>query len=325
MPEQNMVQALNTALHEMFADDPRVLLMGEDVGKNGGVFRVSGGLYDKFGAERVMDTPLAESGIIGTAIGLAVGGMRPIVEIQFMGFLYPGLDQLFSHASRLRTRSLGQVTVPLTLRMPYGGGIRAPEQHADSAEAYLTHTPGLKVLVPSTPYDAKGLLYAAIEDPDPVIFLEPIRCYRLGRMEVPEGRYTVPIGKARVARPGTDLSLIAWGAMVNLAEKVADKFQEAGISIEVLDLRTLAPLDKEAIGNSVAKTGRCVILHEAPRTGGLAGEITALIMETAFWDLKAPVARVTGFDVPYPAYAWEDFYMPNVSRVSRVVTETLKD
>lgn len=320
-----MVQALNTALHEMFEGDARILLMGEDVGKNGGVFRVSEGLFDKFGGQRVIDTPLAESGIIGTAIGLAVGGMRPIAEVQFMGFLYPGLDQLFSHAGRLRARSLGQVSVPLLVRMPYGGGIRAPEQHADSAEAYLTHTPGLKVVVPSTPYDAKGLLYSAIEDPDPVIFLEPIRMYRLGRMEVPEGRFTVPIGQARVAKTGSDLTLICWGAMTHLAMTVAEDFQKRGIEIEVLDLRTLAPLDREAIGSSVAKTGRCVILHEAPRTGGLAGEITALIMEVAFWYLKAPVARVTGFDVPYPAYAWEDFYMPNPERLSRVITETLKD
>ncbi|MCL5972233.1 MAG: alpha-ketoacid dehydrogenase subunit beta [Firmicutes bacterium] len=325
MAELNMVQALNTALHELFATDPRVLLMGEDVGKNGGVFRVSEGLFDQFGGTRVIDTPLAESGIIGTAIGLAVGGMRPIAEIQFMGFLYPGLDQLFSHAGRLRTRSLERVTVPLVVRMPYGGGIRAPEQHADSAEAYLTHTPGLKVVVPSTPYDAKGLLYAAVEDPDPVIFLEPIRMYRLGRMAVPEGRFTVPIGQARIAREGQDLTLIAWGAMTHLALTVAEDFAARGISIEVLDMRTLAPLDREAIGRSVAKTGRCVILHEAPRTGGLAGEITALIMETAFWSLKAPVSRVTGFDVPYPAYAWEDFYMPNAERLTKAIEDTVKD
>ncbi len=325
MAELNMVQALNTALHELFAAEPRVILMGEDVGKNGGVFRVSEGLFDQFGGTRVVDTPLSESGIIGTAIGLAAGGMRPIAEIQFMGFLYPGLDQLLSHAGRLRARSLERVTVPLVVRMPYGGGIRAPEQHADSAEAYLTHTPGLKVVVPSTPYDAKGLLYAAVEDPDPVIFLEPIRMYRLGRMVVPEGRFTVPIGQARIARGGQDLTLIAWGAMTHLALTVAEHFAARGISIEVLDMRTLAPLDREAIGNSVTKTGRCVIVHEAPRTGGLAGEITALIMETAFWSLKSPVTRVTGFDVPYPAYGWEDFYMPNAERLTKAIADTLKD
>src|SRR5579875_1623044 len=249
MPELNLIQAINTTLDAMLANDERVVILGEDVGKNGGVFRATDGLFDKYGRDRVMDTPLAESGIIGTGIGFAIGGLRPIAAIQFMGFLYPGLDQLISHAGRMAARSSGQVRVPLVVRVPYGGGIRAPEQHADSAEAYLVHTPGLKVVVPSTPYDAKGLLYAALHDPDPVVFMEPIRLYRAGRQEVPDEAYVVPIGSARIAREGTDVSVITWGNMVAVAEKAAAAL--AGeVSLEVVDLRSLFPLDREAIGRS---------------------------------------------------------------------------
>jgi pyruvate dehydrogenase E1 component beta subunit len=323
MPELNLVQAVNHTLNELLVSDPRVVVMGEDVGKNGGVFRATENLQDRYGEERVFDTPLAESGIIGTAIGMAVGGLRPIAEIQFMGFLYPGIDQLISHAGRLAARSLGQVRVPLVLRVPFGGGIRAPEQHADSAEALLVHTPGLKVVVPSTPLDAKGLLYAAVEDPDPVVVMEPIRLYRMGRQMVPDGRYVVPIGQARTVRSGTDLSVLTWGNMVALAEKCAARL-EGTASIEVIDLRTLSPMDRDAIGASVAKTGRAVVLHEAPLTGGLGGEVVAVIQETAFWSLEAPVVRVAGPDVPYPPYAWEDLYLPTEARLEAAIRRTLE-
>jgi pyruvate/2-oxoglutarate/acetoin dehydrogenase E1 component len=322
--EINMIQAINRALDQLIREDPRVIVFGEDVGKNGGVFRATEELQARHGEDRVFDTPLAESGIIGTAIGMAVGGLKPIAEIQFMGFLYPGLDQLISHAGRLSARSLGQLNVPLVIRVPFGGGIRAPEQHADSAEAILVHTPGLKVVVPSTPYDAKGLLIAAVDDPDPVVVMEPIRLYRMGRQEVPDERYTVPIGKARVAREGSDLTVVTWGNMVAVAMAAAEHL-ESEASIEVLDLRSLYPLDREAIGQSVAKTGRAVVLHEAPLTGGLGGEVVAIAQETAFWSLEAPVERVAGPDVPYPPYAWEDFYLPNRERLVQAIRRTLKD
>ena len=306
-------------------EDPRVVILGEDVGKNGGVFRVTDGLWKMFGQSRVIDTPLAESAIVGSAIGMAVGGLRPVAEIQFMGFLYPALNQIFSHASRLGQRSGGKFRVPMVVRIPYGGGIRTPEQHADSAEAILAHTPGLKVVVPSTPYDAKGLLRSAIEDPDPVIFLEPIVLYRLGRQEVPEGPFTVPIGPARIARPGRDATLITWGAMNHLAAQAADTLVAEGVSVEIIDLRTLKPMDVDTMAESVAKTGRAVVLHEAPLTGGWGAEVVASIQEAAFWWLKTPVRRVSAFDVPYPPFAWEDMYMPTKTRVLRAIREALKD
>lgn len=326
MAERNMIGAINRTLDQLLAEDARVMVFGEDVGKNGGVFRATEHLQERHGEGRVFDTPLAESGILGMAIGMAVGGLKPIAEIQFMGFLYPGLDQLMSHAGRLAARSQGQVNVPLVVRVPFGGGIRAPEQHADSIEALLVHTPGLKVVVPSTPYDAKGLLTAALDDPDPVVVMEPIRLYRMGRQEVPDERYTVPIGSARVARAGRSLTVITWGNMVAVALDAAQALAAQGeADIEVLDLRSLYPLDREAIGESVNKTGRAVVLHEAPMTGGLGGEVVAAIQETAFWSLEAPVERVTGPDVPYPPYAWEDFYLPNRERLVEAVRRTLKD
>jgi pyruvate/2-oxoglutarate/acetoin dehydrogenase E1 component len=320
--ELNLIQAINQTLDEILSTDPRVVVFGEDVGRNGGVFRATEGLQAKHGADRVFDTPLAESGIVGTAIGMAVGGLRPIAEIQFMGFLYPALDQLISHAGRMAARSLGQRRVPLVVRVPYGGGIRAPEQHADSAEALLVHVPGIKVVVPSTPRDAKGLLYAAVEDPDPVVFLEPIRLYRARREEVPPGRFVVPIGEARLAREGRDITVITWGNMVAVAEQCADRLAPS-VSVEVLDLRTLQPMDRDAIGRSVTKTGRAVVLHEAPLTAGLGAEVTAAIQETAFWSLEAPVARVAGPDVPYPPYAWEDLYLPDANRLEAAIRRTL--
>lgn len=325
MAEINAVTAINQALRDLMAEDSRVLVLGEDVGQNGGVFRVTENLWKEFGPRRVIDTPLAESAIVGSAIGMAIGGLRPIAEIQFMGFLYPALNQIFSHLGRMGQRSNGKFRVPLVIRIPYGGGIRAPEQHADSAEAMLVHTPGLKVVVPSTPYDAKGLLYAAVSDPDPVIFLEPIRLYRLGRMEVPEGRITVPIGPARIAREGTDVTVVTWGAMNHLAEEVAIDLQDTGTSVEIVDLRTLKPMDIETVANSVRKTGRAVVLHEAPRTAGLGGEVVAGIQEHAFWWLKSPVRRVAAFDVPYPPFAWEDLYMPTKARLASAIAESLQD
>lgn len=325
MAEWNMITAIHYTLEDLLERDSRVVVMGEDVGLNGGVFRATEGLFQRFGRNRVMDTPLAESGIIGTAIGMAVAGLRPITEIQFMGFMYPALDQLISHAGRMSQRSRGQWQVPMVVRIPYGGGIRAPEQHADSAEAYLVHTPGLKVVVPSTPYDARGLLYAAVDDLSPVIFLEPIRLYRMGRMEVPDQPYQVPIGLARIARPGSDLTLVSWGAQMTLALAAAERFAAEQVSIEVIDLRTLSPLDIETLATSVQKTGRAVILQEAPRTVGLGAEVAATINDHAFWWLKAPVARVAGLDVPYPPFAWEEMYLPDMARLERAIRQTLKD
>ncbi len=325
MPAINMATALNQALGQMMNTEPRLVILGEDVGQNGGVFRVTAGLWETYGAERVMDTPLAESAIVGSAIGMAIGGLRPVAEIQFMGFLYPALNQIFSHLGRLGQRSRGKFRVPLVVRIPYGGGIRAPEQHADSAEAPLVHTAGIKVVVPSTPYDAKGLLVAAIEDPDPVIFLEPIRLYRLGRAEVPADLYRVRIGPARLARTGSDVSLISWGAMTHLALQTAEAMAGDGVSVEVVDLRSLKPMDEAMIAESVRKTGRAVVVHEAPRTAGLGGEVVSVIQEHAFWWLKAPIRRVAAYDVPYPPYAWEDVYLPTPSRVMRAIRQVLQD
>jgi pyruvate/2-oxoglutarate/acetoin dehydrogenase E1 component len=325
MAEINAVTAINQALAELLESDARLVILGEDVGKNGGVFRVTEGLWQQFGGGRVMDTPLAESAIVGSAIGMAIGGLHPVAEIQFMGFLYPALNQIFSHLGRIGQRSSGKFRVPMVLRIPYGGGIRAPEQHADSAEAMLVHTPGLKVVVPSTPYDAKGLLYAAVEDPDPVVFLEPIKLYRLGRMEVPRGRVHVPIGPARIARVGTQVSVVTWGAMTHLALEVATLLEAEDISLEIIDLRTLKPMDLKTVGQSVQKTGRAIVLHEAPRTAGLGGELVAGIQEEAFWWLKTPIRRVTAFDIPYPPFAWEDWYMPTKERLVAAVKAALAD
>ena len=310
-----MAQAINQALDQALAADPRVLVLGEDVGRAGGVFRVTDGLQQRHGEARVVDTPVAESGIVGTAFGLAVGGMRPVAEIQFMGFSYPAFDQVVSHVSRIRNRSRGRFTAPMVIRIPYGGGIGAAEHHSESTEAIYAHVPGLKVVVPSTPADAKGLLLAAIEDPDPVIFLEPIRLYRAARGEVPDGAYTVPIGQARVAREGSDLTLVAWGAMMRETEEAAERLAEEGVQADVVDLRTLVPMDAGCVVGSIRKTGRAVIVHEAPRTAGLAGELIALIQEGALYSLQAPVARVTGWDTVFPLKRSEHVYLPSVERI----------
>jgi pyruvate dehydrogenase E1 component beta subunit len=319
----NLAQAVNEALDLALAGDPRVMILGEDVGRTGGVFRVTDGLQERHGEDRVVDTPVAESGIVGTALGLAIGGMRPVAEIQFMGFSYPGFDQVISHVSRMRNRSRGRFTAPMVIRIPYGGGIGAAEHHSESAEAIYAHTPGLKVVVPSTPADAKGLLLAAIEDPDPVIFLEPIRLYRAIKDEVPEGRFTVPIGPARIAREGSDVTLVAYGSMLRESRLAADLLEEDGIDAEVLDLRSLVPLDEDALVSSVAKTGRAVIVQEAPRTGGLAGELTALIQGRALYSLQAPVARVTGWDTVFPLKRSEHHYLPSPERIAAAVRRVM--
>jgi len=317
-----LVQAVRDGLKSEMERNDDVIVLGEDVGKNGGVFRATEGLYDAFGEDRVIDTPLAESGIIGTSIGMAAYGLRPVPEMQFSGFMYPAFDQLVSHAARLRTRSRGRFTCPMVVRAPYGGGIRAPEHHSESKEAIYTHEAGLKVVVPSTPYDTKGLLAAAIRDPDPVVFLEPKLIYRAFRGDVPEEPYTVELGEAAVRREGEDLSVFTWGAMTRPTLEAAESAAEDGIDAEVIDLRTLSPMDTDAIVESFKKTGRAVVVHEAPRTGGLAGEITATIQEEALYYQEAPINRVTGFDVPYPLYALEDYYMPEDTRIEDAIRET---
>lgn len=323
MPLLTLADALNKALFQEMQRDPTVLILGEDVGKDGGVFRISDGLFEAFGADRVIDTPLAESGIVGTAIGLAMAGMKPVAEIQFDGFVYPAFDQLISHAARMRNRSRGKYTCPLVVRFPYSGGVKALEHHSESMEALYIHTPGLKVVCPSTPYDAKGLLAAAIRDPDPVIFMEPKRLYRSLKEDVPDEEYTIPIGKARVMIEGTDATVIGWGAMIPVCLKAHATLAQENISLEIIDLRTLSPLDTETIIASVQKTGRCVIIQEAPRTLGLAAEISAQIMEKAFLNLKSPVCRVTGFDIIPPLLKSEHYNIPDEKRLIDGIKKTL--
>lgn len=317
-----LVDAINEALYQEMERDERVVCLGEDVGLNGGVFRVTDGLQKRFGADRVVDTPLAESGIMGTAIGLAMGGMRPIPEIQFEGFLGPAYDQLTNHAARYRTRSRGAITVPLTLRVPVGGGIHAPELHSDSPESIYAHTPGLKVVMPCTPYDAKGLLLSAIRDPDPVVFFEPKRVYRSYREHIPEEEYTIPIGQAKVVSEGTDITVISWGASVFECLAALDKLPE-DVSAELIDLRTIYPIDQDTLIQSVQKTGRCVIVHEAPKTCGMGAEISSIIQEHCFLSLQAPVQRVAGFDTVMPYYKLELDYLPNADRIGEAIMRTL--
>ncbi|MBI2920493.1 MAG: alpha-ketoacid dehydrogenase subunit beta [Planctomycetes bacterium] len=319
MATLTLLQAVNDALRTEMRRDDRVVVLGEDVGRNGGVFRATEGLQKEFGEERVIDTPLAESGIIGSAIGMALYGLRPVPEIQFMDFIYPAFDQIVSEAAKMRYRSGGQFTCPMVIRTPYGGGIKGGHYHSQSSEAYFCHTPGLQVVVPSTPHDTKGLLASCIRGEDPVLFLEPKRIYRSVKGEVPEGEYTVPIGKAAVAREGTQVTIVAWGSMTHVALEAAEKAEkEKGWSCEVLDLRSLVPLDKEALLASVRKTGRVVVLAEAPRTGGFAGEISAIIAEEAMDSMEAPIVRVTGFDTPFP-YTLEHAYMPNAGRTVKAI------
>lgn len=322
MSERLLVEAVNDALRVEMERDDSVLVMGEDVGKLGGVFRATAGLQERFGADRCIDTPLAEAGILGTAVGLCMAGWRPVVEMQYDAFSYPSLDQLITHVGRYRWRTGGKMAFPLTIRMPYGGGVRAPELHDDSPETYYVHTPGVKVAIPSGPADAKGLLAAAIRDPDPVVVLEPKLHYRTSKEEVPDGEHVVPLGAARVAREGSDITLVAYGAMVPVCERAADALGGEA-SCEILDLRSLKPLDEGALLASVAKTGRVVIVQEAPRVAGFGAEVAAVLAEKAIFDLQGPVLRVTGYDVPYPYWQIEDAYMPSVERIADAVRRTL--
>lgn len=324
MPRLNMVQAINLALHQEMQRDPSVIVMGEDVGRDEGVFRVTAGLLDRFGEQRVLDTPLAESGIVGTAIGMALAGVRPVAEMQFSGFSYLAIPQLEGNASRYRSRTQGQRSVPLVVRMPYGGGVRALEHHSESREATYAHFPGLKVVIPSGPRNARALLAAAIRDPDPVIFMEPKRSYRAFKEEVPEQEEVMPIGRAAVVQEGRDLTVIAWGAMMRTALEAVQRVEaERGASIELIDLLTISPLDVETITASVRKTGRCAVVQEAPRNLGLASEIVAQINDRVLLWLEAPVARITGFDVVTPYFAREQGYIPTPARVAAALLRTL--
>jgi pyruvate dehydrogenase E1 component beta subunit len=315
---KTLVEAVNEALHDELERDPSTFVMGEDVGVLGGVFRATAGLHERL-PDRCFDTPGAETGIVGTAVGLALAGWRPVCEMQFDAFGYPGLDQLITHVGRYRARSGGRAQMSIVVRMPYGGGVRGPDLHQDSPEAYYAHAAGVKVAIPSTPADAKGLLKAAIRDPDPVVVLEPKRLYRAARGEVPEGDWVVPLGSARVAAPGDDVTLIAYGAMVAVALDARAELLEDGIEAEVVDLRTLTPLDEDTIVDSVGKTGRAVVIQEAPRTCGFAAEVAAILADRAIFDLRGPVLRVTGYDIPYPCFSMEDAYLPSVRRVMAAV------
>ena len=319
MATMNMVQALNLALREEMERDKDVVILGEDVGKDGGVFRVTDGLFARFGSERVVDTPLAETGIVGAAFGMAAYGLKPVAEIQFMGFIYSAIDQLISHASRIRARSRGRFGCPLVVRTPYGAGVKALEHHSESTEALFCQIPGLKVVVPSSPRIAKGLLLASIRDPDPVVFLEPTRLYRLIKEDVPEIDYTVPLGKARIAREGKAVTVIAWGSMFQRTMQAVE-----GYDAEVIDLMTLSPFDEEAVLQSAKKTGRVVIVHEAPEMCGLGAEISAMIAQQAMLHLKAPIVRVTGYDVVMPLPKLEDYYVPTIERIRKGIESVLQ-
>ncbi len=317
-----LVEAVNDGLNTAMHEDDRVVVLGEDVGVNGGVFRATDGLYDAYGEERVIDTPLAEAGIIGTAMGMALYGLRPVPEIQFLDFIYPGFDQIVNEVAKIRYRSGGQYTAPMVIRTPYGGGIRGGHYHSQSSEAYFAHTPGLKIVIPSTPTDTKGLLLASIQDEDPVMFLEPKRVYRAVKEDVEEGYYETEIGEARIAREGDDVTVIAYGAMLHVALQAAQTAEEEGVSVEVIDMRTLVPFDKDTLEASVKKTGRAVLVQEAPRTGGFMGEISAFLHERLILNLEAPIQRVTGLDTPFP-YTLEEEYLPTPTRVLDAVDEVL--
>ncbi len=323
MPQMNLVQAINSALASEMRADPDVVVLGEDVGKVGGVFRVTQGLYDEFGEDRVIDTPLAEGGIIGTALGMALYGLRPVPEIQFSDFTFPAFDQIVSEVAKFRYRSGGEYTAPMVIRTPVGGGIRGGHYHSQSPESLFIHTAGLKVVCPSNPYDAKGLLLSAIRDDDPVMFFEPKRVYRAVKMEVPEEEYTLPIGKAKVVREGEDVTVIAWGAMLFEALASAEEIGGEGVRAEVIDLRTLWPVDIDTIVESVKKTGRVVIVHEAPKACGFGAELLSMVVEKCFVHLEAPPVRVTGWDTPFP-YTLEMEYLPLQHRITPALLETAR-
>ena len=315
MAKLTMVEAIRQAMSQEMEQNERVILLGEDIGVNGGVFRATEGLYEKFGENRVFDTPLAESGIIGSAVGLAMNGMRPVAEIQFFGFIYQTMDQVCGQAARMRYRSGGRFTVPIVIRAPFGGNVRAPELHSDSLEALFLHTPGLKVVIPSNPFDAKGLLISAIRDDNPVLFLESLKLYRSYREEVPEEAYSVPIGKAAVLIEGEAATIVTYGGSVPMVKKIVEEYKTKGIDLELIDLRTISPLDIKTIKESVEKTGRLMIVHEAVKTGGVGAEIIARINEECFYSLAAPIVRVTGYDTPYPVQTMEDDWLPNEVRI----------
>lgn len=322
--KMTMVQAVTDAMRVAMEQDDSVIVLGEDVGKNGGVFRATDGLFDQFGGDRVFDTPLAESGIIGTAVGMAVLGMKPIAEIQFMGFIYEAMDQISSQAGRLRSRSGGRFNVPMVLRTPFGGGVKTPELHSDSLETLFLHSPGWKIAIPSNPYDAKGMLIAAIEDPDPVLFMESMPLYRSVKQEVPEEAYTVPLGQANIVKEGTDATIITYGNMVRVSQKAVEQLEkERDASVEIIDLRTVLPLDMDTIAKSVEKTGRVVVVTEHVRTGGAASEIITRINERSILHVKAPIQRVTGLDTPYPISSLEDEWLPTPKRIQKALTDVL--
>jgi len=320
----NMVQALNQALSQEMERDPRVVILGEDIGVDGGGFRVTEGLLQKFGSRRVMDTPLAESGIVGAAIGMAAFGLRPVAEIQFMGFIYPAFNQIISHAARLRNRTRGRFTVPMVIRTPYGAGVKALEHHSESTEALFCQIPGLTVVVPSTPYEAKGLLTAAIRSDDPVVYLEPSRLYRAEKQDIPDEPYEVPLREARIVKAGKDVTLVAWGAMVPVVLKASEIAEKTGVSSEILDLRTLSPLDTDTVIKSVKKTGRALIVHEAPKSCGLGAELAAQINENALLSLEAPVLRIAGQDITVPLPKAEDFYYVGPERVVKGIRQLME-
>jgi pyruvate/2-oxoglutarate/acetoin dehydrogenase E1 component len=320
MAIMNIINAVNNAMDIALKKDKNVVVLGEDVGVNGGVFRATDGLHKKYGSNRVIDTPLTEEGILGNAVGLAVYGLKPIVEIQFSGFLAPAFDQIFSHSARIRSRSRGRYTCPIVVRAPSGGGIRALELHSECPEAFYAHAPGVKVVCPSTPYDAKGLLLSAIDDPDPVIFLEPMRIYRAVKQEVPEKAYKIPLGVARVAKEGDDVTIVTWGAM---SKYVLDAVENNKINAEVIDIRTIVPLDEKTILDSIKKTGKCVIVHEGPKTSGYGSEIAAIVAEKALDSLEAPIIRVAGFDTALPFFKREKEYIPTEKRIVNGINKVL--
>jgi pyruvate dehydrogenase E1 component beta subunit len=323
MPERNVVEAINNALVEEMERDPRVMLLGLDVGRLGGVFRTTTGLIEKFGSDRVVDTPLAEASIIGASLGLALSGMVPVAEIQFLGFTAQGFHQIGAQLGKYRQRSRGRYHAQVTIRAPFGGGIKSPEFHSDAVEAHFVQSPGIKVVMPANPYDTKGLLLEAIRDPDPVLFCEPDRLYRAARAEVPDGDYTIPFGQAAVVREGKDVTLVAWSAAVELCLRAAEALAAEGIQATVVDLRTLVPLDVETLVRAVAATGRAVVVHEAPLSAGFGAEVAATLAEEAFYDLDAPIARVASWDIPFPAASMEHWYLPSVERVVEAARRTV--
>lgn len=315
MPEITLVEAVTQALAYELEHDKDVVLFGEDIGPNGGVFRATEGLFKRFGGDRVIDTPLAETMIAGIAVGMATQGLKPVAEFQFMGFIYPAVDHIINHACRMRNRTRGRLSCPIVFRAPYGGGIHAPEHHSESTEAIFAHMPGLKVVIPSSPARAYGLLLAAIRDPDPVLFLEPKRIYRLVKQDVPDNGVALPLEKAFVLREGSDVTLVSWGASLHETQQAADQLAKEGVSAEIIDVATIKPLDTETILNSVRKTGRCVIIHEAARSGGIGAEIAAQIAEKALLSLVAPIQRVTGYDIVMPYFKNEKHFLPSVARI----------